>query len=146
MKNISLPFESLPSEDGFLAKTGRTAFRTALFMAKWKPLLGLGINFLFLLLASAFPVFAQPNPWGGSGTTKLANVGSNILVIGTWVALFVGILSFVLIPLFIKMEWNYKKLIFSGLTGLGGFTIFGSIAYDIVNLSSVDMPDPTIGN
>ena len=134
------------NEDNIMAKVGRASLKTGFFLARYKPVLGIGLNLLFLLAVSAFPALAQgPNPWGGSGTTRLANAGSNILVLGTWVAFFIGILSFVLIPLFIKFEWNYKKLILSGLTGLGGFTVFGAIAYDLVNLSSMTMPDPTIG-
>lgn len=138
----------LPEEqrNSALARFGLSSLNAALFLTKWKPILSIAFNILFLIAASAFPALAQPNPWGGSGTTRLANAGSNVLVIGTWIAFFVGILSFVLIPLFIKMEWNYKKLIFSGLTGLGGFMVMGSIAYDVINLNSVDMPDPTIGN
>lgn len=131
-----------------LQNFGKASIKVGLFMARYKPVLGIVFNMLFMLALSAFPAFAQsmPNPWGGSGTTKLANTGSNILVLGTWIAFFIGILSFVLIPLFIKFEWNYKKLIFSGITGLGGFAVFGAIAYDLVNLSSMTMPDPTIGN
>ena len=105
-----------------------------------------GLQLLAIIAINSLPAIAQmPNPWGGSGTSKLANAGSNLLVIGTWIAFFVGIISFILIPLFIKMEWNYTKLIFSGITGIGGFAILGAIAYDIVNLNSITMPDPTLG-
>ena len=145
----NLIVSNLPGADSenVLAKVGRASLKAGIFIAKYKPILGIGLNFVFLMAISAFPALAQsmPNPWGGSGTTRLANTGSNILVVGTWIAFFIGILSFVLIPIFIKFEWNYKKLILSGLTGLGGFTVFGAIAYDLVNLSSMTMPDPTIG-
>lgn len=138
---------NVAGEDSRLSRFGRGSLKTAFFITKWKPVLGITLNILIFTAFSALSTFAQgsPNPWGGSGTTRLANAGSNILVIATWLALFVGILSIVLIPLFIKMEWNYQKLIFSALTGLGGFAVIGSIAYDIVNLNSIDMADPTIG-
>ncbi len=119
-----------------------------LFANKYqRPLLGTLFNIAVVLFITALPALAQqmPNPFGGSGTTKLANTGGNLMVIGTWMAFFVGLLSFVLIPIFIKFEWNYKKLIMSGITGLGGFIILGAIAYDIVNLNSVTISDPTIG-
>lgn len=110
-----------------------------------RPVLGVAANALVVLAVAALPALAQqPNPFGGSGTTKLANAGANIMVIGTWLAFFVGLLSFVLIPIFIKFEWDYKKLIMSGLTGLGGFVVLGAVAYDIVNLTSTTMADPTI--
>lgn len=113
-----------------------------------RPLCGVALQMLFMLTVAYLPALAQggppPNPFGGSGTTRLSNAGSNILVIGTWFAFFVGLLSFVLIPVFIKMEWDYKKLIMSGLTGIGGFIIIGAIAYDIVNLTGVSISDPTL--
>ena len=112
-----------------------------------RPLLAVALQSFVILAITALPGLAQgPNPFGGSGTTKLSNAGANIMVIGTWLAFFVGLISFVLIPIFIKFEWDYKKLIMSGLTGVGGFVILGAIAYDIVNLSSTTITDPTIGN
>lgn len=112
-----------------------------------KALLGCSFNALLVLGTASLPALAQggPGPFGGSGTTKLANAGANVMVIGTWISFFVGLLSFVLIPIFIKFEWNYKKLIMSGITGLGGFAVLGAVAYDIVNLSSTTMTDPTLG-
>lgn len=112
-----------------------------------RPVCGAAVKAGLLLAVAALPALAQgPNPFGGSGTTKLANAGANIMVIGTWLAFFIGLLSFVLIPVFIKFEWDYKKLLMSGFTGIGGFVILGAIAYDIVNLSTTTITDPTIGH
>ena len=128
-------------------RTGISANLLALAAKYYRPALGAALNVLVLLAIASLPALAQgPNPFGGSGTTKLSNAGANLMVIGTWLAFFVGLLSFVLIPIFIKFEWDYKKLIMSGLTGVGGFVILGAIAYDIVNLSSTTISDPTIGN
>lgn len=128
-----------------LARTARAGLKTALWLQKKRAFVIVGVQ-LLALAGTALTGFAQgPNPFGGSGTSRLANTGSNVLVIATWLALFIGLLSFALIPIFIKMEWNYMKLIASGATGLGGFVIFGSIAYDIVNLSNVTISDPTLG-
>lgn len=100
---------------------------------------------LMVVIVNGAALAQGPNPFGGTaGTTRLSNVGSNILVIATWAAFFIGLLSFVLIPVFIKMEWDYKKLVMSGLTGVGGFIIIGSIAYDVVNLSTINISDPTL--
>ena len=129
----------------FLARTACRSLKTALWLQKKRAVVIIGTQ-LLMLAFTAVTGFAQgPNPFGGSGTTRLAHTGSNVLVIATWLALFVGLLSFALIPVFVKMEWNYMKLIASGATGLGGFVILGSIAYDIVNLSSVSISDPSLG-
>ncbi len=126
-------------------KIGQTKKAVRELTEKYRnPVLGVALHLLFILAVAALPAIAQgPNPFGGtSGTTRLSSVGSNILVIATWLALFIGLLSFVLIPVFIKFGMDYKKLVASGLTGLGGFVIIGSIAYDIVNLSTISISDP----
>lgn len=146
-KRLAEIMSEIPQEcrNHFLARTACRSLKTALWLQKKRAFVLVGAQ-LLMLAGTALTGFAQgPNPFGGSGTTRLANTGSNVLVIATWLALFIGLLSFALIPIFIKMEWNYMKLIASGATGLGGFVIFGSIAYDIVNLSNVSIGDPTLG-
>jgi len=139
-KMYKLPNHLLPSVGEMKEKAGD------LVKKYHRPVIGVALNASFMLAVATLPALAQgPNPFGGSGTTKLANAGGNLMVIGTWLAFFVGLLSFVLIPIFIKFEWDYKKLIMSGLTGLGGFVVLGAVAYDIVNLSSTNMADPTLG-
>jgi hypothetical protein len=130
------------------ARIARTAFKTAITISLFRPALAVALNIAIMIVISAVPGLAQamPNPFGGSGTTKLSNAGSNILVILTWVAFVIGLGSFVLIPAFIFFNKPYGKLIISGATGLGGFVVIGSIAYDIMNLNSIDMQDPTIGH
>ncbi len=114
------------------------------FIRKWrKPVLGVGLQLLFLFALSAIPGIAQ-NPWGGSGTTKLANAGSNTIVVLTWISLFVAIVAAISIGVCVYFEMNYKKNIIVALFGLGGFAILGSIAYDVVNLNSMTMPNPTL--
>lgn len=119
--------------------------RVAGFFVKWRPLIGLSLQVLVLTAMCAFPGLAQ-NPWGGSGTTKLANTGSNLLVVLTWASFLIGIIAIVSIGICIYFEMNYKKNIAVAVIGLGGFGIMGSIAYDLVNLSSITMGNPTMGN
>ena len=128
-----------------LAKTSAKNINPAIRIYA-RPVLGVAVQMGLILAIYALPSLAQgPNPFGGNGGTKLANAGSNIMVYATWLAGFVGLLSFILIPIFIKFGMDYKKLIISGVTGCGGAIIIGSIAYDIVNLSSTNMSDPTLG-
>lgn len=127
---------------GKLAKKGLQA---TMLLSRYRPLLTLGFNFLFLVLVSNFPALAQGDPFGGSGSSKLANAGSNVLVYLTWASFFIGIVALVSIAICVYFEMNYKKNIAVAVIGLGGFAIMGSIAYDIVNLSSVSISDPTLG-
>lgn len=147
-KSNNNTFQPKGSEIDRIEELAKFCFKPAAFLAQYKLIFAVIINCLMFTTFAVFPSFAQtmPNPFGGSGTTKLANSGSNIMVIATWAAFFVGLLAFALIPVFIFVGWDYKKNIIAGITGMGFWIILGSIAYDIVNLSSIDMEDPTIGN
>lgn len=143
----NLLINTLPGakSEGKLAVIGNAGIKTGLFLAKWKLALSIGVNLLLFGLIAACPAFAQPNPFGGSGTSKLANAGSNLLVVLTWASFLTGLIAFASIALCIWFEKDYKKNIAVGLSGTGGFLIMGSIAYDIVNLSTLTMSDPKIG-
>ena len=131
-----------------ILKFGNQSLKLAKWLATYRAPLSLVLNFGIMLALLALPALgqSQPDPFGGSGTSKLSNAGSNVLVLATWAAFFVGLFAFVSIPVFIMFGWDYKKNILVGVTGLGGFAIIGSIAYDIVNLSSMQMDDVSLGN
>lgn len=119
--------------------------QAAEFLWKYRTFAAFGLQCAFLIALNSFPAAAQ-NPFGSSGTTKLSNFGSNTLVVLTWLAGFIGIASVVLIGICIFFEMGYKKFIASALFGFGGFAVLGSVAYDLVNLGSISMSDPTLGN
>lgn len=138
-------FSELENSGTVWGKLANKGLKMAVFLSRYRPILTFGLNFLFLILISNFPALAQANPFGGSGSSKLASTGSNILVYLTWASFFIGIVALASIAVCIWFEMNYKKNIAVALIGLGGFVIMGSIAYDIVNLNSVSISDPSLG-
>lgn len=135
----------LGNSETIWTRMAQKGLEVTMFLSRFRPLLTVGLNFLFIFLLSNFPALAQPDPFGGGGSSKLASTGSNILVYLTWASFFVGIVAIVSIAICVYFEMNYKKNIAVAVIGLGGFAIMGSIAYDIVNLSSVSISDPTLG-
>lgn len=146
MKNSMNKKMSAAMKGGTVNGTSNFVGKTGAFIKKWrKPALSVGLQMLFIFALSAIPGLAQ-NPWGGSGTSKLANAGSNTIVVLTWISLFIAIVAAISIGVCVYFEMNYKKNIIVALFGLGGFAILGSVAYDIVNLNSITMSNPTLGN
>lgn len=130
------------------AKICRASLAAVRFLTLFRPLLSFGINAALLLALLTFPALAQlgPNPWGSNGATRLTNAGSNVLVILTWFCGFLGLVAFLTMAWAIWREQKWEKNAAVAAFGFGGFAICGAIAYDIVNLDSIEIDPATMGN
>lgn len=88
---------------------------------------------------SNLAVLAQ-NPFSTAGDQSLGSLVSNVLVIAAWLALAVGILSFMTIPIAMKMKWDWMNNLYAGIFGVGGWGIAGSLGYILANNQDVNLP------
>jgi hypothetical protein len=121
-----------------LAQIGNFCLTAAVWIKLFKPALTLA---LMLFFGASQMVLAQGNPFPQRGDQSLGNLIQNILVILTWLCAAVGIGSILMIPGFVFMQWDWRKLIWSGGLGLGGWAMAGSLAFILVNNQDVDLPD-----
>lgn len=133
--------EELRGENNRRARFGKRAITVALWVNALRPVFTLAIVFAI----SATGVMAQnTNPFGTRGDQSLGNLVSNILKIAAWLALAIGILSFMAIPISIKMKWDWMSNIWAGLFGVGGWAIAGSLGYMLANNQDTNLPE--LGN
>ena len=113
----------------------------------YRPALSVGLTLLMILGSTVLTALGQPpNAFGGSGASKASNAANNGLAYLAWASGIIGIGCIFGIGYKKMTEQPWTNMAWGALIFLGGFGILGSVAYDIVNLNSVDIADPTLGN
>lgn len=131
---VSFMSEEIIEANPMALRFGKKAISLAFWIGAVRPLLTLVIMFGL----SALPVFAQ-NPFGTPGDQTLGNLVANVLTIAAWLALAVGILSFMTIPIAMKMKWDWMNNLYAGIFGVGGWGIAGSLGYMLANNQDVNL-------
>lgn len=128
----------LVSNNSVFSKIGKTAINVSVLINTFRPLL----TIIIVMALSCLSAFAQGgNPFPTRGDQSLGNLVSGALTILTWLAAGVGIGSFAIIPVMMFFRKDWMGFLWSGLGGIGGWLIIGSLSYMLANNQDPNLPD-----